>query len=179
MTASDEKFNCFFSRVVLRTYQHHGTFITVNKLLFCFEQFISCFRYSCLLFLNSHYPCRRSQCPHGLRRRSADALLLRLWVRIPPGTWMFVCCACCVLPGRGLCDELITRPEESYRLWCVVVCDLETSWMRRPWPTGGCRAKNKQIILVSLSSAIRNICLCQFRWLLFSYARGGINREIL
>ena len=35
---------------------------------------------------------------------------------------MFVCC---VLSGRGLCDELITRPEESYRLWCVVVCDLE------------------------------------------------------
>jgi hypothetical protein len=31
------------------------------------------------------------------------------------------------LSGRGLCDELITRPEESYRLWCVVVCDLETS----------------------------------------------------
>jgi len=34
-----------------------------------------------------------------------------------------------VLSGRGLCDELITRPEESYRLWCVVVCDLETSRM--------------------------------------------------
>jgi len=30
-----------------------------------------------------------------------------------------------VLSGSGLCDELITRPEESYRLWCVVVCDLE------------------------------------------------------
>jgi len=28
--------------------------------------------------------------------------------------------------GRGLCDELITRPEESYQMWCVVVCDLET-----------------------------------------------------
>jgi hypothetical protein len=38
---------------------------------------------------------------------------------------MFVCCECCVLSGRGLCDGLITRPEESYRLWCVVVCDLE------------------------------------------------------
>ena len=50
---------------------------------------------------------------------------------------MFVCCECCVLSGRGLCDELITRPEESYRLWCVVVCDQETSKMRRPWPTGG------------------------------------------
>ena len=31
--------------------------------------------------------------------------------------------------GTGLCDELITRPEESYRLWCVVACDLETSRM--------------------------------------------------
>ena len=38
---------------------------------------------------------------------------------------MFFCCECCVLSGRGLCDELITRPEESYRLWCVVVWDLE------------------------------------------------------
>ena len=38
---------------------------------------------------------------------------------------MFVCSECCVLSGRGLCDELITRPEVSYRLWCVVVCDLE------------------------------------------------------
>ena len=27
-----------------------------------------------------------------------------------------VCCECCVLSGRGLCDGLITRPEESYRL---------------------------------------------------------------
>ena len=34
-------------------------------------------------------------------------------------------CTCRVLSGRGLCDELITRSEESYRLWCVVVCDLE------------------------------------------------------
>ena len=33
----------------------------------------------------------------------------------------------CVLSGRDLCDELITRPEESYRPSCVVVCDLETS----------------------------------------------------
>jgi len=42
-----------------------------------------------------------------------------------------------VLSGRGLCDGLITCPEESYRLWCVVVCDLETSRMRRPWPELG------------------------------------------
>ena len=77
---------------------------------------------------------RRSQWPRGLRRRSAAARLLRTWVRIPPGAWMFVYCECRVLSGRGLCDELINRPEESYPLWCVVVCDLETSRMRRPWP---------------------------------------------
>jgi len=34
-------------------------------------------------------------------------------------------------------SELITRPEESYVLWCVVACDLETSWMRRPLSNGG------------------------------------------
>jgi hypothetical protein len=38
-----------------------------------------------------------------------------------------------VLTGRGLCDELITRPEESYRLCCVVVCDLETSRIGAPY----------------------------------------------
>jgi len=47
-----------------------------------------------------------------------------------------------VFSGKGLCDELITRPEEYYRLLGVVVCDLETSWMRRPWLTAGCRTQN-------------------------------------
>jgi hypothetical protein len=32
---------------------------------------------------------------------------------------MSVCCECRVLSGRGLCDELVTRPEVSYRVWCV------------------------------------------------------------
>jgi len=50
---------------------------------------------------------------------------------------MFVCCECCVLSGRGLCDGLITRPEESYRLWGVVVCDQETSNTRRLNPATG------------------------------------------
>jgi hypothetical protein len=35
---------------------------------------------------------------------------------------MDVCYEFCVLSGRGLCVGLITRPEESYRLWCVCVC---------------------------------------------------------
>jgi hypothetical protein len=40
---------------------------------------------------------------------------------------MFIYCVCFVLSGRGLCDEQITHPEESYPMWRVVVCDLETS----------------------------------------------------
>ena len=79
----------------------------------------------------------RSQWQRGLRRRSAAARLLGLRVRIPPGAWMSVCCECCVLSGRGLCEGLITRPEEFNRVRCVVVCDLETSITRMPWPTGG------------------------------------------
>jgi len=69
----------------------------------------------------------------------------------------FVCCECCVLSGRGLCDEIITRPGESYRRWCVVECDLETSWMRRPWPTGGSvasKTKNLHMIWPSVQTSI-------------------------
>jgi len=34
---------------------------------------------------------------------------------------MSVCFECCVLSGRGLCDGLITRPEESYRVCMSVI----------------------------------------------------------
>ena len=61
----------------------------------------------------------KSQWPRGLRRVSAAARLPRLRVRIPPWAWMSDCCECCVLSRRGFCDGLITRPEESYRLWRV------------------------------------------------------------
>jgi hypothetical protein len=40
--------------------------------------------------------------------RSPDAI-----VSSNPTGGMDVCCVCCVLSGRGLCDELISRPEES------------------------------------------------------------------
>ena len=52
-------------------------------------------------------------------RRAVAAGLLELRVRSPPGAWMSVSCECCVLSGTGLCDELVPRPEESYRVWCV------------------------------------------------------------
>ena len=67
---------------------------------------------------------RRSQWPRGLRRGSAAARLLGLWVWFPPEAWMFVSCECRVLLGRGLCVVLITRPEASYQLWNVWVWSL-------------------------------------------------------
>jgi hypothetical protein len=51
-----------------------------------------------------------------------------------------------VLSGRGLCDELITRPGESYQLWCVVVCYLETSRKRRSGPASGRSAIGKKCL---------------------------------
>ena len=45
---------------------------------------------------------------------------------------MFVSREYFLLSGWGLCDGLITRPEESYRLWFVIVCDLESLRMRVP-----------------------------------------------
>jgi hypothetical protein len=85
----------------------------------------------------------RSQWPHGLRRRSAAARLLRLWIRIPPRSWMPVGFDCCFLSSIGICDELITRPEEFYWFWCVVVCGIETWFVRRLWLTGGSCPQNK------------------------------------
>jgi hypothetical protein len=62
-----------------------------------------------------------------------------------------------VLSGRGLCDELITRREESYRVCYVVVCDLETSRMRTPWPALGRSAtgiKNGLKVVENISKGV-------------------------
>jgi hypothetical protein len=70
--------------------------------------------------------------------------LLGLRFRIPPGAWMSVFSKCYVLSGRNLCDGPITRPEESCRLWCVLVCDVEISKTRRRWPALGCLRHRKK-----------------------------------
>ena len=51
-----------------------------------------------------------------------------------PAGSMDVCCECCVLSGRGLCDEPIHRPEESYRLW------LGKPQLQMAWAYEGCTA---------------------------------------
>jgi hypothetical protein len=47
-----------------------------------------------------------------------------------------------VLSGRGLCDGLITRQRSSTECG-VSECDREASIMRKPWPTSGCCAMEK------------------------------------
>jgi hypothetical protein len=71
-------------------------------------QFISCIIFVMLVAVRS-------------TRRSAAAWLLGSRVRAPQIAWLFVSCVCCV--GRGFCDELITRSEESYWVYvCMRVC---------------------------------------------------------
>jgi len=72
-----------------------------------------------------------SQRPGDLSLSSVATRFLILCVRILQEH------GCCVLPGTGLCDELIIRTEESYRLRYVVVCGLGASRMRRPWLSFG------------------------------------------
>jgi hypothetical protein len=101
--------------------------------------FISCIRF--ILFYTCLYYVRRSRWLRGLRRRSASAWLLVSGVWIPLRAWMFVSCVhmlCCV--GTGLCDGLISRPAESYRVSISVwLRNLNTEedkaqvWAVVPW----------------------------------------------
>lgn len=67
----------------------------------------------------------RTLWPYVLRHRSAAASLQVLRVRIPLTAWMFV--------GKSLCNELITYSAVSYSVGvCLILCNLETSTVRRP-----------------------------------------------
>jgi hypothetical protein len=62
----------------------------------------------------------------------------------------------CLLSGRGLCDEPITRPEESYRLWCVIVWSRKPHEWGGPGPVGAVVPPQKNIY-ICISCAKRNI----------------------
>jgi len=88
-------------------------FVGTSELLYIYIYiYLFIYLYICKHTLNSEWP-------RGLRRVSTATRLLGLWVRIPPGASMSASRECCVLSGEGLCVGLITRPEESYRVWCV------------------------------------------------------------
>jgi hypothetical protein len=102
--------------IVLFDVTWHGT--NIGWILLNEDQQLALFFLYLILII---HPFSRSQWPRCLGRRSTAARLLRSWVRILPGTWMFACCVC-VLSGAGLYGELITRPRGvlptvAHRMW--------------------------------------------------------------
>ena len=72
------------------------------------------------VYLSSHI-CR-SQQPRGLRRRFTASRLLRSWVRIPPGAWMFVVSVvCCHVQVSATDWSLVQRnPTDCGASLCVI-----------------------------------------------------------
>jgi hypothetical protein len=127
---------------VFRTFRNPETACTCLSLLCWFQPHLS----AVLNKIKSFFQiCTRNGCRNaGRSGRAAYGVGLRLfscWGRGFESHRGYGCLfwVSCVLLGRGLYDELITRPEESYRLRCVVVYGVEkqTLWMRRPRPTRG------------------------------------------
>jgi hypothetical protein len=114
---------------ILQRFLSETWFSTLTGLYLCYCNIMGYRLYMqlCVAIILRNLSYRRSQWPHGPRCWFASARPLKLWVQTPAGSWIFICCECCVFSGKSLCDELITHPEEFYRVWGVVVCDLETS----------------------------------------------------
>jgi hypothetical protein len=81
--------------------------------------------------------CLRLPIPVAARSKAWACGRLHAGIAVsnPAGEWMSVSFERRVLSGRGICVGMITHPEESYRVWCVVVCDHESSIMGG---NGGC-----------------------------------------
>jgi hypothetical protein len=124
------KRSCLFKRNCKRSIAWHRTF----EVLFWHLTVIVKLLTKCL-YVGMR---RRSRWPRRLRREYAVARLPGLRVSNPCGEHgCFVCCDCCALSGRGLCDELITRPEESYRLRSVWILILKPRHWGGLGPLGG------------------------------------------
>ena len=66
-------------------------------------------------------------------------------------------------------DRPSTRPEESYRLWCVIGCDLETPMVRQSWPALGCGAREKKNLdKVFRRSLVSDVYTSMFQIILIS-----------
>jgi hypothetical protein len=65
--------------------------------------------------------------------------------RIPLRAWIFFYCVCCVLSGRGMCDELVTRPRG---VLTTVACRVTRSQKKRAEPLGDACLKNQHSNLV-------------------------------
>ena len=80
---------------------------------------------------------------------------LDYWDRGFESRWEYDCLSLvfvvyCV--GSGLCVELITHSDESYQVYLLrIVCDIETSSVRRPTPESGCCSTERNCALLLLN----------------------------
>jgi len=130
--------------------------IGITCVVFCFHISHISFASSWYLFCLSvivlarlyYYYYYRSQWPHCLRRRSTITRLLRLWFRIPPGTWMSVVSAvCCQVEVSATDWSLVQRsPTDSDASLCVWFRNLRNEeTMARVGPQ---RHREKIIIII-------------------------------
>jgi hypothetical protein len=95
-----------------------------------FDVYVTLHRVKFLIINPTRCTICRSQWPRSLRRRSAAARLLRSWVRIPPGAWMFVVSVvCCQV-------EVWRRADHSYRGVLPTVV-RRSVWSRKRQEWGG------------------------------------------
>ena len=107
--------------------------------------------------------------PRGLKRRSSAARLLTLWVRIPPGSWMFVCCECCVLSEVSATDwSLVQRRPTNCGVLCVIKKPRKRGgyWAVKIQPqwavmTGKQTNKQSDLLTVSLRNKHGNLVNCK------------------
>jgi len=102
----------YLNTVQIFNFQGH-TFVFLPDYYF-HRRSLRCLFAGVLIFKNFLAQTNQPWWQHVVRYGSAAANSLGLRVRIPPGSW--ISCHCCLLPGRGLCIGLITRPEDSYQL---------------------------------------------------------------
>ena len=118
---------------------------------------INCKNVLSILMLLPRYFCR-SQWPRGLRRRSSAARLLRLWVRIPPGTWMFVVSVvCCQVEVSATSWSLVQRSPTDVVRRFVCSRNLKHEEALTQWGLSHQNQPNKQ------TEIITEVCLSKER----------------
>ena len=78
------------------------------------------------------------------------------------------------MPGRGFYYGQISRPDESYRLRCVIVCDLQTSKNEAALARGGLfRQRGKSLVSLFLSSISVSVTPLECKTVFQCVAAGG------
>jgi len=109
------------------------------------------------------YNCR-PRWPRRLSCGSVAARLLRLWIWISAGGWMFLSCGRCVLSRKGICD--CRSPVQCHTECGVSVCDVSVCgvyvWCVCVWCVCVCDVSvcGVSVCGVSVCDVLCVVCLC-------------------